>query len=65
VVGFDAWPSVPKGLDWKSGVCHVLGVPDSITMWRRILAAVDSYVDLEPPLVGAFEALIDFVTDPH
>ncbi|HXA34369.1 MAG TPA: DUF3097 family protein [Acidimicrobiales bacterium] len=65
VVGFDAWPSIPMGLDWKSGVCQALGVPDSITMWRRILAAVDSYVDLEPPLVGAVEALIDFVTDTH
>jgi hypothetical protein len=63
VVGIDAWPNIPKGQDWKSGICHALGVSDPITMWRRILAAVDSYVDLEPPLVGAVEALIDFVTD--
>ena len=63
VVGIDAWPRVPMGIDWKTGVCEALGVPDSITMWRRILAAVDSYIDLEPPLVGAVEALIDFVTD--
>jgi hypothetical protein len=63
VVGIDAWPNIPKGQDWKSGICRALGVPDPITMWRRILAAVDSYVDLEPPLVGAVEALIDFVTD--
>jgi len=65
VVGIDAWPIVPKGLDWKTGICDALGVPDSITMWRSILAAVGSYADLEPPLVGAVEALIDFVTDPH
>jgi Protein of unknown function (DUF3097) len=63
VVGIEAWPKVPMGIDWKTGVCEALGVPDSITLWRRILAAVDSYVDLEPPLVGAVEALIDFVTD--
>ncbi|HEX4244798.1 MAG TPA: DUF3097 family protein [Acidimicrobiales bacterium] len=63
VVGIEGWPRVPLGTDWKTGVCEALGVPDSITMWRRILAAVDSYVDLEPPLVGAVEALIDFVTD--
>lgn len=62
VVGIPAWPRVPKGTDWKTGVCDALGVPDSHTMWRRILAAVDSYADLEPALVGAVEALIDFVT---
>jgi hypothetical protein len=65
VVGIDAWPNIPMGQDWKSGICRALGVPDPTTMWRRILAAVDSYVDLEPPLVGAVEALIDFVTDTH
>ncbi|MGA8368514.1 MAG: DUF3097 family protein [Acidimicrobiales bacterium] len=62
VVGIPAWPRVPRGIDWKTGVCDALGVRDSVTMWRTILAAVDSYADLEPPLVGAVEALIDFVT---
>jgi hypothetical protein len=33
-------------------------------MWPRILASVRSYADLEPPLVGAVERLIDFVTEP-
>ena len=64
VVGIDAWPTVPKGVDWKTGVCLRLGVADPQTMWRRILAAVHSYADLEPALVGAVERLIDFVTDP-
>jgi hypothetical protein len=62
VVGIPAWPRVPRGIDWKTGVCDALGVRDSLTMWRTILAGVDSYADLEPPLVGAVEALIDFVT---
>jgi hypothetical protein len=31
-------------------------------MWRRILAAVGGYRDVETPLVGAVERLIDFVT---
>jgi hypothetical protein len=32
-------------------------------MWRRVLSAVTSYADLEVPLIGAMERLIDFVTD--
>ena len=30
--------------------------------WRRVLGAVDSYADLEVPLLRAVEELIDFVT---
>jgi hypothetical protein len=61
-VGIDAWPIVPKGQPWKEGICAALGVSDPPTMWRRILAGVGSYADLETPLVGAVEELIDFVT---
>lgn len=63
-VGIAAWPDVPRGEDWKAGVCAGLGGADPVTMWRRILASVRTYADLEPPLVGAVEALIDFVTEP-
>jgi hypothetical protein len=63
VVGIPAWPEVPKGTDWKTGVCRRLGV-DPASMWPRLLASVRSYADLEPPLVGAVERLIDFVTVP-
>ncbi len=64
VVGLHHWPTVPKGQDWKSGICRALGEPDPATCWRRILGSVHSYVDLEPALVGAVERLIDFVTEP-
>jgi hypothetical protein len=64
VVGIPAWPEVPRGTDWKSGVCQLLGVADPVLMWRRILASVNSYMDLAPALVGAVEQLIDFVTEP-
>lgn len=64
VVGIAAWPEVPRGVDWKTGVCQRLGVGDPAVMWRRILASVRSYADLEPALVGAVEELIDFVTEP-
>ena len=28
VVGIAAWPEIPKGTDWKTGVCAALGVDD-------------------------------------
>jgi hypothetical protein len=64
VLGIDAWPVIPKGTEWKAGVCAALGFGDPPAAWRRILASVSSYADLEPALVGAVERLIDFVTDP-
>ena len=61
-VGIEAWPEVPRGEPWKVGVCRALGVPEPAQMWRRVLAAVDSYSDLEVGLLRAVEELIDFVT---
>lgn len=62
-VGIAAWPDVPRGVDWKTGVCRALGVADAQEMWRRVLAGVRSYADLQPALVGSVERLIDFVTE--
>ena len=64
VIGIDAWPDIPKGQPWKVGVCAALGVDDARLFWKRILASVSSYADLQPQLVGAVEQLIDFVTEP-
>ncbi len=61
-VGITAWPVIPMGIDWKSGVCAALGVEEPRAFWRRILASVGSWKDLERSLVGAVEELIDFVT---
>ena len=62
-VGIPAWPRVPRGQDWKTGVCRALGWPENTgAAWQRILAAVRSYRDLEPELLGRVEELIDFVT---
>jgi hypothetical protein len=62
-VGIAAWPRVPRGEDWKTGVCRALGWPENTgAAWQRILAAVHSYRDLEPELLGRVEELIDFVT---
>ena len=64
VVGIATWPDIPRGTDWKTGICAWLGVPDSAVLWRHILGSVRTYADLEPALVGAVERLIDFVTEP-
>lgn len=61
-VGIPAWPDVPRGQPWKEGVCRALGVGDPVEMWRRVLASVNSYADLEVGLLGSVERLIDFVT---
>jgi hypothetical protein len=63
-VGIPAWPEVPRGEEWKDGVCRRLGVDDPRRFWKQILGSVSSYADLEAPLVGAVEQLIDFVTEP-
>ncbi|HEY7010820.1 MAG TPA: DUF3097 domain-containing protein [Jatrophihabitantaceae bacterium] len=62
-LGIAAWPDVPRGTDWKTGVCAALRVGDPRDMWRRVLASVHSYADVEVPLLRAVEELIDFVTD--
>ncbi|WP_030754634.1 DUF3097 domain-containing protein [Streptomyces sp. NRRL F-5135] len=62
-VGIRAWPTVPKGQDWKTGVCRALGWPENTgAAWQHILSKVGSYKDLEPALLGRVEELIDFVT---
>jgi hypothetical protein len=64
VVGIPAWPEVPRGVPWKSGVHEALGVDDPTgAFWRSLLGRVSTYRDLEPALVGAVEQLIDFVTE--
>jgi hypothetical protein len=61
-IGIRAWPVVPPGQPWKEGVCAALGVAEPADLWRRILASVSSFRDVETPLIGAMERLIDFVT---
>lgn len=68
-VGLEAWPSIPRSVPWKHGICEALGLPhrtqaDIAHAWKRILGRVRSYADLEPELLGRVEQLIDFVTAP-
>jgi hypothetical protein len=62
VVGIRAWPEVPRGTDWKTGVCAALRWGEPADGARRVLGAVRSFRDLEVPLINAVERLIDFVT---
>lgn len=67
-LGMTAWPVIPRGTEWKHGICDALGWPhddqaDIARAWQRILGAVRSYADLEPVLLGRVEQLIDFVTE--
>jgi Protein of unknown function (DUF3097) len=66
-LGIPAWPVVPRGTDWKHGVCRALGWPhtqqaDIAKAWQRIRGRVRDWNDLEPALIGRVEELIDFVT---
>jgi hypothetical protein len=63
-LGIAAWPQVPRGQPWKEGICAALGVDEPPAFWRRLLRSVDSYADLEQPLIGAVEQLLDFVAPP-
>ena len=68
-LGIDAWPVVPRGTDWKTGTAAALGWPhrtpgDLGRAWQHILSRVDSYADLEVPILRSVEMLIDFVTEP-
>jgi Protein of unknown function (DUF3097) len=62
-VGLRGWPEVPKGRPWKDGVCAALGVGDPAEFWPRLLSRVDSYHDVQTPLVNAVERLLDHVTE--
>jgi len=63
VAGIEAWPTVPRGEEWKEGVLRRLGIDRTPgAYWRTLLGRVSSYADLEPALVGSVEELIDFVT---
>ncbi|MGA8045217.1 MAG: DUF3097 domain-containing protein [Dermatophilaceae bacterium] len=69
-LGLAQWPVIPKGTSWKAGICTHLGWPhetvaDTARAWRRILATVRTYADLEPALLASVEELIDFVTAPE
>lgn len=66
-LGMKAWPTIPRNVEWKHGICAALGWPhadqaDIAAAWQRIRGRVRDWTDLEPELIGRVEELIDFVT---
>ena len=66
-LGKEAWPTVPRNIEWKHGVCQAFGWPhrdqaDIARAWKHILGGVRGFQDLDPTLLGRVEELIDFVT---
>jgi Protein of unknown function (DUF3097) len=66
-LGLEAWPVIPRTIEWKHGICAALGWPhddqaDIAAAWQRILATVRDFRDLEPAVLGRVEELIDFTT---
>ncbi|SQG50576.1 DUF3097 domain-containing protein [Corynebacterium ulcerans] len=64
-LGLRAWPGVPYGEDWKTGVCRRVGWSDPKEGWNRVYNAVSSFRDVDSSLIGAVERLVDFVTTPE
>lgn len=64
-LGLRAWPDVPYGEDWKTGICRRVGWSDPREGWNRVYNAVHTYKDLDSSLIGAVERLVDFVTTPE
>lgn len=68
-MGIRAWPEIPRGIEFKIGICRAFGWPhetqaDIARAWQHILSRVSTFRDLEPSLLGRVEELIDFVTEP-
>jgi DUF3097 family protein len=68
-LGRSGWPVIPRGQDWKHGICQAMGWPhaqqaDIARAWQRIRSQVRDWNDLDPALIGRVEELIDFVTQP-
>ncbi len=66
-VGLDAWPAVPRDLEWKVGASRALGRPanhqaEIAATWAWILGRVRDWRDLDAALPREVERLIDFVT---
>jgi hypothetical protein len=65
IAGIEAWPEVAMGTPWKEGVLSAIGSRDNPGLfWKKLLGRVETYKDLETPLITAIERLIDFVAEP-
>ena len=66
-LGVERWPTIPRSIEWKKGVCQSFGWPhrdqaDPARAGKPNLGRVSSYAALAPAFRGRVEELIDFVT---
>lgn len=66
-VGLERWPQVPRSEEWKTGVLARIGWPhrtpaERAQGWKKILASVETYADLDPGILAPVEHIIDFLT---
>ncbi len=65
-IGIERWPDIPMGQPWKQGILDELAFSGTTAQfWKMLLGRVHSWTDLETPLLGAVEQLIDFVAPPE
>src|SRR5262249_38820140 len=65
-VGITAWPRIPRGQDWKKGVCRALGWPREHGAARQRIPGSGAVLQGSGAgLLGRAEKLIDFVTADH
>ncbi len=73
-LGLDAWPTVPRDVEWKQGVIDAvgarvdlerLGVAEPWQFWKLLLSRVRDVKDVDRDLWRNVEQLIDFVTLPE
>ena len=65
VIGLGAWPQIPLGQPWKEGIMAAVGATgEPGVFWRDLLARIDDWTQIESPLIGAVEQMIDFVSVP-
>lgn len=61
-VGLEAWPTIPRSIPWKEGICDAVGATEPARFWRELLGRVRTVRDLDRTLWSSVEQLIDFVT---
>ena len=65
VLGIAAWPQIPYGEDWKTGIVErvgsAVGASEPREFWRELLRRTATIADLEATFVGAVESILDFL----
>jgi len=61
-LGLEAWPDVPRGEDYKTGLATRLGYADATALFRAVAAVAQNWTDFDQSLIRSVEEALDFVT---